>query len=1328
MKPEETPTPREELEMRLTALLMGELPPEEAAALEARMAAEPELAALHGRLRKAMELLREASAEPEPSAPAAPVQLSRERRERLLAHFKTPAPAAVAPAAPVPMVKKPRRDWSWAAPMGLAAALIALLGVGVLMTTGVVQKKAASTEVPDFSAASDGFSDNRSSVSTFGPGSYTFNRGKSEHTSPGYVAPSAPEIRVPGRAIKFAPAGYVVPSAPSHISMETAPSRIDSPVAAVVAPLSGTSANSILDLSGTVQGGYVPEEQKRPFGTDVNGTGGVIINGGTNLALTGSNTYTGAPAISGGSLVGSAGNNTFVGAIGNGAPSISTASTGLGSLNGQSSNGTATLNSSNAYAGAATVSVGTLSAGKDVFLGGGTMGISGNNVAFDDAPGNVTLNQSTSATPGTLSPASPAILKGLGDTGSALNTEAVADQPTSFAGGSFNFTGNTRPKDEVIRREIPVSPNDVSKTGSGTLVITGGNTFAGTTTISGGTLGLTDPGTLSIAAPSVADNITVNGTRAPEVPGLAVAQKLQNEFQRDPGSEVGKDQAANFKKQTEAKEQPPAPDKARLFIEAQGLYDTGRFDLAKKRAEQILAVDPNNVAARKFEAKIDRALSDYGVAAYNETRAAAVAKTDMAWARPTRRFNAPADPDRDGFANEDESRSGSHVKDQEMAKRLADTAALLAQIRTRNGIVDPEPDKENSNAGYQTQTRVMLQGETASQELRVLELERQSDLIGSLSPEQLQDGLKTLGVDDATVSRNLPLLQDAKAEKARLKNQGLGDDDSRIKALDAQVATYSRILADQMNTIKTTLTKRLRLEKDKLAALKTEAKNSREVESEQARMSEYLAAKNKYIQARKSLESAKSGKESNETEVDKKAEEPAKPSSSSAPIPQPEIQTSANAFSTFSLNVSDVSFKLAAASLEKGQMPDPASVRSEEFINAFDYRDPQPAPGAPLAFAAEQARYPFAQNRDLLRFSVKTAAAGRQPGRPLNIVLLLDKSGSMERADRVNIVRETLRVLATQLQAQDKLSIVTFARTPRLWADGVAGDKVGEMIGRVSEITPDGGTNLEAALDLGYATAQRHYAVGSINRVVLFTDGAANLGDVNPDALAKKVEARRKQGIALDCFGIGWEGYNDDLLEQLSHNADGRYGFINTPDEAAANFATQLAGALQVAASDVKVQVEFNPRRVTAHRQIGYAKHQLTKEQFRDNSVNAAQIGAAESGNALYVVEVNPRGEGDLATVRVRFRVPGTSDYQEHEWAVPFAGEVPPLQQASSALRLAGASGAFSEMLAANPYATEVTSDRLLGVLAGVPPIYGADPRPAKLEWMIRQAGSLSGR
>jgi Mg-chelatase subunit ChlD len=447
-----------------------------------------------------------------------------------------------------------------------------------------------------------------------------------------------------------------------------------------------------------------------------------------------------------------------------------------------------------------------------------------------------------------------------------------------------------------------------------------------------------------------------------------------------------------------------------------------------------------------------------------------------------------------------------------------------------------------------------------------------------------------------------------------------------------------------------------------------------------------------------------------------------------AAVPQPEITTADNPFSTFSLNVSDVSFKLAAASLEKGVMPEPASVRSEEFINAFDYRDPEPTGSAPVAFAWERAHYPFAHDRDLVRFSIKTAASGRQAGRPLNLVLLLDNSGSMERADRVRIRQECLRVLASQLQPQDRVSVVAFARTARLWVDGLAGNQAGELPQRVGSLTPEGGTNLEDAMNLAYQTALRHFLANGVNRVVLLTDGAANLGDVEPESLKKKVETHRKQGVALDCFGIGWEGYNDDLLEVLSRNGDGRYGFVNTPEAASTEFAGQLAGALKVAASDVKVQVEFNPRRVTAYRQIGYAKHQLKKEQFRDNTVDAAEIGAAEAGNALYVVQVNPAGEGPLGTVRVRFKVPGTTDYREHEWPVPYTGTAKSLEQSSTALRLAASASAFSEWLVSSPYASEVTPDRLLAYLSGVPETCGADPRPTKLEWMIRQAKSVAGK
>src|SRR5207244_2360818 len=152
---------------------------------------------------------------------------------------------------------------------------------------------------------------------------------------------------------------------------------------------------------------------------------------------------------------------------------------------------------------------------------------------------------------------------------------------------------------------------------------------------------------------------------------------------------------------------------------------------------------------------------------------------------------------------------------------------------------------------------------------------------------------------------------------------------------------------------------------------------------------------------------------------------------------------------------------------------------------------------------------------------VKTAAAGRLPGRPLNLVLLLDNSGSMERADRVRIIHEALRLLAAQLQPQDKFSVITFARTAQLRLDGVPGDQAGAVVEQLSGLTPQGGTNLEEAMNLAFQTALRHYLAAGINRVIVLTDGAANLGNVDPETLKQKVEAHRKQGVALDCFGIG---------------------------------------------------------------------------------------------------------------------------------------------------------------------------------------------------------------
>ncbi len=462
-----------------------------------------------------------------------------------------------------------------------------------------------------------------------------------------------------------------------------------------------------------------------------------------------------------------------------------------------------------------------------------------------------------------------------------------------------------------------------------------------------------------------------------------------------------------------------------------------------------------------------------------------------------------------------------------------------------------------------------------------------------------------------------------------------------------------------------------------------------------------------------------------------------KPVAPPPPAPKPpestvefltETQANSDPFSTFSLNVSDVSFNLAAASLETDQVPDPTSVRVEEFVNAFHYYDPLPASGLDTVIKTERARFPFAHNRDVLRVSVQTSAQGRPTDKSLNLVLLLDNSGSMERPDRREIVQAALRILAEKLSTSDKISVVAFSRTARLWVDGLSGGQPDELLNSISRLLPQGGTNLEEALNQAYHTATKFHSNQYSSRVILLTDGAANLGNIDPEALTRLVETQRRNGIALDCFGIGWQGFNDTLLEELSRNGDGRYGFLNSLEEVNAEFAEKLAGAFRPAASDVKVQIEFNPQRVKSHRLIGYANHRLKKEQFRDNTVDAAELGSNESGNALYILETELNGSGPIATMQLRYRIPGTGQYVESSRTIPFEAEVPALRDAPESLRLATVAGVFGEWLAGNPFTEGITLRSLADLLRGVSEAFPYETRPQQLEWMIQKTSGLTGK
>jgi autotransporter-associated beta strand protein len=456
------------------------------------------------------------------------------------------------------------------------------------------------------------------------------------------------------------------------------------------------------------------------------------------------------------------------------------------------------------------------------------------------------------------------------------------------------------------------------------------------------------------------------------------------------------------------------------------------------------------------------------------------------------------------------------------------------------------------------------------------------------------------------------------------------------------------------------------------------------------------------------------------------------PSSSSAIPGQPaatdEVSASDQPYSTFSLHVSDVSFLLAKDALANGQLPDRDSIRPEEFYNAFEYGDPAPGPGEKIACRIEQAAHPMLQQRNLVRIAMKVAATGRGQGQPLRLTVLLDTSGSMEREDRAASVQRAMEVLTSLLGPGDAVTLIGFARQPRLLAEEVRGDRAGKLVEIVRHIPAEGGTNIEEAIKAASQLALRHYEAGAQNRVVMLTDGAANLGDADPAQLALLVERLRQHGVSFDACGVGADGLNDDILEALTRKGGGRYYFLNKPEDADEGFARQLAGAFRPAAENVKMQVRFNPDRVGKYRLIGFEKHRLKQEDFRNDNVTAAQLAAEEAAVALYQVQVLPEGEGEIGEVFVRFRDPADGRMVEQSWTIPYDAQAPALDKASSSMQLAATASLVAEKLRGGPAADAIDLDALAPIVGKLRGDYAQEARVRELAEMFEEARRITGR
>ncbi len=330
--------------------------------------------------------------------------------------------------------------------------------------------------------------------------------------------------------------------------------------------------------------------------------------------------------------------------------------------------------------------------------------------------------------------------------------------------------------------------------------------------------------------------------------------------------------------------------------------------------------------------------------------------------------------------------------------------------------------------------------------------------------------------------------------------------------------------------------------------------------------------------------------------------------------------------STLSIDVDTAAYSNVRRMIEDGNWPPADAVRIEEFVNYFSYADPLPDPstGVPFGVRVEVAGHPWAPERRLVRLGIRGREIERRHRPAVNLVFLVDVSGSMSSPDKLPLVRESLRMLTYQLRADDRVAIVTYAGNARTVLGSTPGDHKQMILGAIDQLTPGGGTNGAAGIVTAYEKAREGFLDGGVNRVVLATDGDFNVGLTSTPTLTDFVAEQAAEGIALTAVGYGMGNLQDDRLESLSNRGDGNYAYIDSLEEASKVFVDQVTATLVTIARDVKLQVEFNPAEVGAYRLLGYENRLLAPQDFNDDTVDAGEVGAGHTLTVLY--EIAPPG------------------------------------------------------------------------------------------------------
>ena len=418
------------------------------------------------------------------------------------------------------------------------------------------------------------------------------------------------------------------------------------------------------------------------------------------------------------------------------------------------------------------------------------------------------------------------------------------------------------------------------------------------------------------------------------------------------------------------------------------------------------------------------------------------------------------------------------------------------------------------------------------------------------------------------------------------------------------------------------------------------------------------------------------------------------------------------AVSTFSIDVDTGSYSNTRRFLNDGRLPPVDAVRAEEMINYFDYQYPQPNSIHPFSVTTEIVDSPWKENAKLIKIGIQAKDLATKQLPPANLVFLVDVSGSMDAADKLPLVKQTLRLLTEQLRPQDKVTIITYASGEKLILAPTSGDQKDKILTVINELQASGATAGEQAIQLAYKQAEKAFVKNGINRILLATDGDFNVGITDFSTLKGMVAEKRKSGISLTTLGFGTGNYNEQLMEQLADAGDGNYSYIDNKNEAKKVVQRQLSSTLATVAQDVKIQVEFNPATVKEYRLVGYENRMLKQEDFNNDKVDAGDIGAGHNVTAIYeIIPVGQQGwlndsryqastktdttkKSEYAFVNLRYKLPNQEKSILLNQAVKAQSKS--LAQANSDTRFAIAVASYAQQLKGGQYNAAMGWDQII--------------------------------